>query len=101
MRQTTSHVYLLTDRVVVLGKANMSIMSHYFHPDVPSGWCPLGGQTQSAFGPDLKVSGSSTGCAVGVSAGFCGVALGCETNGSIVSRSAVVRTSFCPSLILR
>lgn len=40
----------------------------------------------SAFvSPDFSPGGSSTGSAVGLSAGFCAAAIGCETCGSIVS----------------
>lgn len=66
----------------------MSLLGNYVQEGIPSGWSPLGGQTVSAFGPHLQVGGSSTGCAVALSAGFCGAAIGCEATGSIVSQNA-------------
>ena len=56
---------------------------------IPSGWSARGGQTRSAYvtdplSPDWNPSGSSSGSAVGVSAGFSPLALGTETDGSII-----------------
>lgn len=64
--------------------------------DTPPGWSAMGGQCQSAYvrggvrsNGDLGArhsgpSGSSSGSAVGVSAGFAPVAIGTETIGSLV-----------------
>ena len=57
---------------------------------VTTGWSALGGQTSSAyvFGGFEKGGnpmGSSSGSAVGLSAGWCGFALGTDTTGSVVS----------------
>lgn len=71
----------------VLGKASMSVLNGWYHP-MPGGWSPLWGQVRSAYGAEQKVWGSSTGSAVAVSAGTCPVAIGVESNGSIVSRVA-------------
>lgn len=62
----------------------MSVLSNYFVEDIPAGWSQTGGQTCSVLG-DIDPAGSSTGCAVGLAAGFCAVSIGVETNGSIVS----------------
>ena len=56
---------------------------------IPSGWSARGGQTLSAYvtdplSPNWNPSGSSSGSAVGVSAGFSPLALGTETDGSII-----------------
>jgi Asp-tRNA(Asn)/Glu-tRNA(Gln) amidotransferase A subunit family amidase len=64
----------------------MSVWS-YFRANfgsIPSGWSPRGGQTYSAYSSSLKPCGSSTGSAVGVSAGFSPLALAAETDGSII-----------------
>jgi amidase len=77
---------------IILGKANLSEFANY-KGDMPAGFSSLGGQTQSAYGPglflgDICVSGSSSGCAVGVSAGFAAGAIGTKTHGSIVAPSS-------------
>lgn len=77
--------------VAVLGKANMSVLNGWFHPGVPYGWSPSAGQVKSAYGEGLVVGGSSTGCAVAISAGMCPVAIGQETIGSIVSGFTFIR----------
>ncbi|KID60685.1 Amidase signature domain protein, partial [Metarhizium hybridum] len=62
---------------------------------MPSGWSAVGGQTQSAYvrgglDPDdskdghSNPSGSSTGSAVAVSAGYAPVSIGAETDGSLI-----------------
>ncbi|KAL0639983.1 hypothetical protein Q9L58_000811 [Maublancomyces gigas] len=77
---------------IILGKTNMSEWANIrgSFGMIPNGWSARGGQTQSAYvtGPfnssERDPSGSSTGSAVGVSAGFAPLALGTETDGSIV-----------------
>ncbi|KAF8243607.1 amidase signature enzyme [Wilcoxina mikolae CBS 423.85] len=71
---------------IILGKTNMSVWS-YFRANfgsIPSGWSPRGGQTHSAYSLSADACGSSTGSAVGVSAGFSPLALAAETDGSII-----------------
>lgn len=63
----------------------MDVFSHFLDPLQPAGWSPRGGQCVSAFGDGQKVSGSSSGSAVAVSAGFCAASLGVEQCGSVVS----------------
>lgn len=79
----------------VLGKASMSILNGWFHHLV-GGWSPLIGQVRSAYGPQHKVWGSSTGSAVAVSAGMCPVAIGVDSNGSIVRDSFALHASIGP-----
>jgi len=70
----------------------MTVLNNYYG-DVPSGWSPQGGQTKSAYvGPDFSPSESSSGSAVGLSAGFCAASIGCETIGSIVSSCTSIWT---------
>lgn len=68
----------------VLGKANLTVMGNSYGMDTPQGWSPRGGQTKCAFGPFMP-GGSSTGSAVGLSAGFCATAIGTENVGSLVN----------------
>jgi amidase len=53
-----------------------------------SGWSTLGGQTANPYALDRNPSGSSSGSAAGLSAGFAPLAVGTETDGSIVSPSS-------------
>ncbi|MEN8641509.1 amidase family protein [Pseudomonas sichuanensis] len=69
---------------VILGKANTSEWMGFRDWQSPMGWSGRGGQTQSALSKELPVFGSSAGSAVAVSAGFVAVAVGTETNGSLV-----------------
>ena len=62
----------------------MTVMSN-FYGNHPNGWSPRGGQTLSYLKPGMDPGGSSSGSAVGVSAGFCAASIGGETCGSIVS----------------
>jgi len=55
-----------------------------------SGWSGRGGLTRNPYVLDRNPSGSSSGSAVAVAADLCPVAVGTETNGSIVSPA-----SFC------
>lgn len=69
---------------VILGKANLSEWANFRgHPSV-MGWSAVGGLTRNPY--DLKASagGSSSGSAVAVSANFAVVAVGTETDGSII-----------------
>jgi len=74
---------------VILGKTNMSEWANFRGSSSVSGWSGRGGQTRNPFSLDRNPSGSSSGSAAGVSANLCVVALGTETNGSIVSPASV------------
>ena len=52
-----------------------------------SGWSGVGGQTKNPYVLDRNPCGSSSGSGVAVSANLCMVAIGTETNGSIVCPS--------------
>jgi amidase len=72
---------------VILGKANLSEWANFRSFSGSSGWSGRGGQTSMPYVLDRNPSGSSSGSAVAVSANFTSVALGTETDGSIVSPS--------------
>ena len=74
---------------VILGKANLSEWANFRGEHPSSGWSGRGGQTNNPYVLDRNPSGSSSGSAVGVSANLCAVAIGTETDGSIVSPCAV------------
>lgn len=79
-------VKLLRDAgVVLLGKSNLTEWSNFRSYRAVSGWSSRGGQTRNACVLDRNPSGSSAGSAVAVAASLCAVAVGTETNGSIIS----------------
>ncbi|MHC4205307.1 MAG: amidase [Planctomycetota bacterium] len=72
---------------VILAKANLSEWANFRDSLSSSGWSGLGGQTRNPYIIDRNPCGSSSGSAVAVSANLCMVAIGTETNGSIVCPS--------------
>jgi amidase len=74
---------------VLIGKANLSEWANFRSRHSSSGWSTLGGQTVNPHGPGRNPSGSSSGSAVSVAAGLAPLAVGTETDGSIVSPAAV------------
>lgn len=73
---------------VVVGKANLSEWSNFRSTRSTSGWSGVGGQTRNPHVLDRDPSGSSSGSAAAVAAGFTPVAVGTETDGSILSPAA-------------
>jgi amidase len=69
---------------VVIGKANLSEWANFRSPHSTSGWSTLGGQTANPHALDRNPSGSSSGSAAGVAAALAPIAVGTETDGSIV-----------------
>lgn len=72
---------------VILGKANLSEWANFRGELSSSGWSGIGGQTKNPYKLDRNPCGSSSGSAVAVSANLCVLAIGTETNGSIVCPS--------------
>ena len=72
---------------VLLGKANLSEWANFRSIHSSSGWSGRGGQCRNPYALDRTPSGSSSGSAVAVAASLCAVAVGTETDGSIVSPS--------------
>jgi len=75
--------------VVLLGKTNLSEWANIRSNHSTSGWSGRGGLTRNPYALDRNTSGSSSGSAVAVAASLCSVAVGTETDGSIVSPSSV------------
>ncbi len=69
---------------VILGKTNLSEWANFRGERSSSGWSALGGQTRNPYDPSRSPCGSSAGSGAAVAAGFAPVAIGTETNGSIV-----------------
>ena len=74
---------------VILGKTNLSEWANFRSSRSSSGWSARGGQTRNAYALDRNPCGSSSGSAVAIAAGLAVVAVGTETDGSIVCPAAV------------
>lgn len=69
---------------VIIAKANLSEWANFRASFSSSGWSGVGWQTRNPYDPERNPCGSSSGSGVAVSANLCAVAVGTETNGSIV-----------------
>ncbi len=74
---------------VILGKTNLSEWANFRSTHSSSGWSGRGGQCRNPYALDRTPSGSSSGSAVAVAADLCAVAVGTETDGSIVSPASI------------
>ncbi len=74
---------------VILGKTNLSEWANFRSTHSVSGWSGRGGLTRNPYALDRNTSGSSSGSGAAVAAGLCAMAIGTETDGSIVSPSSV------------
>ncbi|HLB35831.1 MAG TPA: amidase [Gemmatimonadales bacterium] len=72
---------------IILAKANLSEWANFRSTRSSSGWSGRGRQCKNPYVLDRNPSGSSSGSAVAVSASYCAVAVGTETDGSIISPS--------------
>lgn len=69
---------------IILGKSNLSEWANFRAMISSSGWSGVGGQTKNPYVLDRSPCGSSSGSGVAVAANLCALAIGTETNGSIV-----------------
>jgi amidase len=74
---------------VVLGKTNLSEWANFRSTRSTSGWSSLGGQTRNPYVLDRNPCGSSSGSAVAVAARLAPLAVGTETDGSIVCPAGI------------
>ena len=72
---------------LILGKTNLSEWANFRSTHSSSGWSGRGGLTRNPYALDRNPSGSSSGSGVAASANLCAVAIGTETDGSVVSPS--------------
>lgn len=70
--------------VLILGKANLSEWANMRSTHSSSGWSGRGGQTRNSYALDRNPCGSSAGSAAAVAAGLVSIAIGTETDGSII-----------------
>jgi amidase len=73
---------------IILGKANLSEWANIRSTRASSGWTGRGGQTNNPYAIDRNPCGSSAGSGAAVAAGFTAVAIGSETDGSIICPAA-------------
>jgi len=88
-RDSTLAAKLREAGAVILGKANLSQWANFRSDNSSNGWSAIGGQVVGAYFPDQDPSGSSSGSAVSSSLGLAFATLGSETDGSIISPSAI------------
>ena len=69
---------------VILGKTNLSEWANFRSSHSSSGWSARGGQCRNPYALDRSPCGSSAGSGAAVAASCCAVAVGTETDGSIV-----------------
>ncbi|HXB42667.1 MAG TPA: amidase, partial [Puia sp.] len=74
---------------VLLGKTNLSEFANFRSERSTSGWSGRGGQTKCPYMLDRNPSGSSAGSGAAVAANLCALAIGTETDGSVVSPASV------------
>jgi amidase len=87
-RDATVAAKLREAGAVILGKANLSEWANFRSTRASSGWSGRGGLTRNPYVLDRSACGSSSGSGAAVAAGFVTVAIGTETNGSIICPSA-------------
>jgi amidase len=73
---------------IILAKANLSEWANFRSSRSTSGWSGRGGQARNPYALDRNPCGSSSGSGVAVAANLCAVAIGTETNGSVVCPSS-------------
>ncbi len=73
---------------VILGKTNLSEWANFRSTQSSSGWSGRGGQGKNPYALDRNPCGSSSGSAQAIAANFAAVAIGTETDGSIVCPSS-------------
>lgn len=98
--------------LIIMGKTNMTELANYMSYTMRNGYSSRGGQVINPYNPEGDVWGSSSGSAVAMSANLCALAIGTETDGSIIwpshmngtvglkpSRGLVSRTGIIPLCI--
>lgn len=72
---------------VIIGKTNLSEWANFRSTHSSSGWSGVGGQCKNPYALDRNPCGSSSGSGAACAANLCAVAVGTETDGSIVCPS--------------
>ncbi|MDH4046802.1 MAG: amidase [Gammaproteobacteria bacterium] len=80
---------LIEAGAIILGKANLSEWANFRSSNSSSGWSSIGGQTRNPYDTARSPCGSSSGSAVAVSANLAVLAVGTETDGSIICPAGI------------
>lgn len=73
---------------IILGKTNLSEWANFRSNKSSSGWSGRGGQTKNPYVLERNPCGSSSGSGAAVAANLCTIAVGTETDGSVVCPSS-------------
>ena len=85
-----AHVSKLREAgAVILGKTNLSEWANFRSEHSSSGWSSIGGQTRNPYDTTRNPCGSSSGSGVAVAANLVSVAVGTETDGSVVCPASI------------
>lgn len=87
LEDSTTAAKLRAAGAVILGKTNPSEWANFRGSNSSSGWSGRGGQTKNPYMLDRNPCGSSSGSGAAPAASLCAVAIGTETDGSIVCPS--------------
>ncbi len=87
-RDATLVARLRAAGALLLGKASLSEWANFRSTRSISGWNAVAGQCRNPYALDRSPCGSSSGSAVAVAANLCAIAVGTETDGSIVCPSS-------------
>lgn len=74
---------------VILGKTNLSEWANFRSDNSSSGWSGRGGQTHNPYILDRNPCGSSSGSGAAIAANLAAIAIGTETDGSIVCPASI------------
>ncbi len=74
---------------IILGKTNLSEWANFRSTHSTSGWSGRGGQTKNPYSLDRNPCGSSSGSGVAIASNFAAVAVGTETDGSVICPSSI------------
>ncbi len=74
---------------LILGKTNLSEWANIRSTHSTSGWSGRGGLTKNPYALDRNTSGSSSGSGAAAAANLCAIAIGTETDGSVVSPASI------------
>jgi len=80
---------LRAEGAIILGKTNLSEWANFRDDASMSGWSGVGGQTHNPHSLDRSACGSSSGSGAAIAAMFAPLAIGTETNGSIMCPAAM------------
>jgi amidase len=74
---------------IILGKTNLSEWANIRSSSSTSGWSAVGGLTRNPYALNRNACGSSSGSGAAAAASLAAIAIGTETDGSIVCPSAI------------